>query len=191
MNQANVEKLVSKLRYNVKPRRRLSNADGPEGRLRKIQKTLTALLKYERLELNYNRADETRGYVERLISDAIRYGPNHKETMEMADFWITEKQLVHKLFKVLAPRYKDYTISFTKLHKAPYIYPDVVYKRAVLELRGNIYPSIEQYNPHEHNLLHNILLSAARKDFRMEKYEEIANSINSETCKEMSDNINK
>lgn len=66
MNQANVEKLVSKLRYNVKPRRKLKNADGPIGRIRKIQKTLTALLKYERLELNYNRADETRGYVERV-----------------------------------------------------------------------------------------------------------------------------
>ncbi|KAL2717123.1 hypothetical protein V1478_012823 [Vespula squamosa] len=135
MNQANVEKLVSKLRYNVKPRRKLRNVDGPLGRIRKIQKTLTALLKYERLELNYNRADETRGYVERLISEAIRYGPDHEETMQMADFWILEKQLVHKLFKVLAPRYKDYTVSFTKLHKAPYIYPDNFYARAVLELR--------------------------------------------------------
>lgn len=66
MNQANVEKLVSKLRYNVKPRRKLRNADGPLGRIRKIQKTLTALLKYERIELNYSRADETRGYVERV-----------------------------------------------------------------------------------------------------------------------------
>lgn len=191
MNQANVEKLVSKLRYNVKPRRRLSNKDGPEGRLRKIQKTLTALLKYERIELNYNRADETRGYAERLISDAIRYGPEHKETMKMADFWIAEKQLVHKLFKVLAPRYKDYTVSFTKLHKAPTIYPDNVYKRAVLELRGNIYPSIEQHNPHEYYLLHNILLSAARKEFRMEKYKEIADSITGQKCEESNDNINK
>ncbi|XP_035744240.1 39S ribosomal protein L17, mitochondrial-like [Vespa mandarinia] len=177
MNQANIEKLVSTLRYNVKPRRKLKNVDGPIGRIRKIQKTLTALLKYERLELNYNRADETRGYVERLISEAIRYGPDHKETMQVADFWILEKQLVHKLFKVLAPKYKDYTISFTKLHKAPYIYPDNIYKRAVLELRGNIYPSIEQSNPNEHNLLHNILLSAARKEFRMEKYKEIADNI--------------
>lgn len=67
MNQANVEKLVTKLRFNVKPEpRRLRNVDGPEGRLYKIQKTLTALIKYERLELFYNRADETRGYVEQV-----------------------------------------------------------------------------------------------------------------------------
>lgn len=191
MNQANVEKLVSKLRYNVKPKRRLSNKDGPEGRLRQIQKTLTALLKYERLELNYNRADETRGYVERLISDAIRYGPSHKETMEMANFWITEKQLIHKLFKVLAPKYKDYTVSFTKLHNAPYVYPNIVYKRAVLELRGNIYPSIEQHNPHEDNLLHNILLSAAKKDFRMEKYKEVADRISNGTDTKVDDSVNK
>jgi large subunit ribosomal protein L17 len=66
MNQANVEKLVSKLRYNVKPRRRFRNPDGSEGRLLKLRKTLTALIKYERLELNYPRADETRGYVDQV-----------------------------------------------------------------------------------------------------------------------------
>lgn len=63
---AKLEKLVSKLRYNIKPPRRLHNPEGPEGRIRKIQKTLTALIKYERLELNYGRADETRGYVDQV-----------------------------------------------------------------------------------------------------------------------------
>jgi large subunit ribosomal protein L17 len=72
MNQANVEKLVSKLKYHVKPRRKLRNLDGPEGRLRKIQKTVTALIKYERIELNYPRADESRGYAERVcVSSSI------------------------------------------------------------------------------------------------------------------------
>jgi len=66
MNQANVEKLVSKLKYNVKPRRKFRNPDGSEGRLRKMQKTVTALIKYERIELNYSRADEARGYVEQV-----------------------------------------------------------------------------------------------------------------------------
>ncbi|KYN16188.1 39S ribosomal protein L17, mitochondrial [Trachymyrmex cornetzi] len=174
MNQANVENLVNKLRYNVKPRRKFKNPDGPEGRLRKFQKTLTALIKYERLELNYSRADETRGY---LIFEAIRHGPTHKETMDLANFWIHEKQLVHKLFKVLVPRYQNYTTSFTKLHKAPNIYPTIYYDRAILELRGNIYPSVEQYNPYQQNLLHNILLAAAKKEFRMEKYKEIADNI--------------
>lgn len=58
--------------------------------------------------------------------------------MDMANFWISEKQLVHKLFKVLVPRYQDYTISFTKLHKAPNIYPGNPYERAILELRGTL-----------------------------------------------------
>ncbi|KOX75286.1 39S ribosomal protein L17, mitochondrial [Melipona quadrifasciata] len=179
MNQAKVEKLVSRLRYNVgsKPRK-LKNVDGSEGRLRKIKKTLTAVIKYERIELNYARADETRGYVERLISEALRHGPEHGETMELANFWIIEKQLVHKLFKVLVPRYQNYTTSFTKLHNAPSIYPGYAYKRAILELRGNIYPTVEQSNPHQHNLLHNILLDAARKEYRMEKYKEIAANMN-------------
>lgn len=67
MNQAKIDKLVSRLRYNVGPKpRKLKNVDGPEGRLRKIRKTLTAVIKYERIELNYARADETRGYVERV-----------------------------------------------------------------------------------------------------------------------------
>lgn len=67
MNQADVTKLMSKLRFAVKQNhRRLRNIDGPEGRLDKIRKTLTALVKYERIELNYNRADESRGYVERV-----------------------------------------------------------------------------------------------------------------------------
>ncbi|KOC63344.1 39S ribosomal protein L17, mitochondrial [Habropoda laboriosa] len=175
MGQANVEKLVSKLRYNVRPTpRKLKNPDGPEGRLRKIQKTLTAVINYERIELNYARADETRGYVERLISEALRYGPEHKETMELANFWILEKQLIHKLFKVLVPRYQNYTTSFTKIHNAPCIYPGFGYKRAVLELKGNVYPTVEQSNPHQYNLLHNMLLDAARKEYRMQKYKEIA-----------------
>ncbi|XP_031825422.1 mitochondrial ribosomal protein L17 [Nomia melanderi] len=178
MNQANVENLVSRLRYNVKPRRKFRNLQGPAGRIAKLQKTLTALIKYERLELNYPRADETRGYTERLISEALRHGPEHKETMELADFWILEKQLVHKLFKVLVPRYQNYTTAYTKLHKAPTIYPGEQYKRAVLELKGNIYPSVEQHNPYKSVLLHNILLDAARLEQEAQKFEEIANNVN-------------
>lgn len=67
MNQADVTKLVSRLRVPVSAHvRKLKNPDGPEGRLRKLRKTVTALIKYERIELNYNRADEARGYAERV-----------------------------------------------------------------------------------------------------------------------------
>jgi len=42
---------------------------------------------------------------------------------------------------------------------------------------GNIYPSVEQYNPYERNLLHNLLLDAAKREYRMEKYKEVADNI--------------
>jgi large subunit ribosomal protein L17 len=72
MNQADVTKLMSRLRIKYKPvKRRLKNIEGPEGRVKKIQKTLTALFKHERIELNFNRADETRGYVERVSTCRI------------------------------------------------------------------------------------------------------------------------
>lgn len=67
MNQAEVSKLVSKLRIAVPPKhRKLPNLKGPEGRLDKLRKTVTGLIKYERIELNYNRADEARQYAERV-----------------------------------------------------------------------------------------------------------------------------
>lgn len=67
MNQAEVTKLMSQLRVAVAPRHRtMKNRDGPEGRLLKLRKSVTALFKYERLEMHYNRADEARGYAERV-----------------------------------------------------------------------------------------------------------------------------
>nr|AAX62483.1 mitochondrial ribosomal protein L17 [Lysiphlebus testaceipes] len=178
MNQARVSHLVSELKINVRPKaRKLRNIDGPEGRIKKIQKTLTALLKYERLELYFNRGEEVRGYAERLISEAIRHGPQHKETMELADFYILEKQLVHKLFKVLVPRYQDYTTSFTKLWAIEREYPGWFHRKSVLELRGNPYPGLEQPNPYEKKLIHNILLDEARKEYRLQKYQELADNL--------------
>lgn len=67
MNQAEVTKLMSALKIAVAPKaRRLRNIDGPQGRLEKLRKTVTAIIKHERIELNFNRADEARGYVERV-----------------------------------------------------------------------------------------------------------------------------
>jgi len=67
MNQAEVSQLMSKLRIRVNPRHKnLKQPDGPQGRLNKLRKTVNALFKYERLELNYTLADETRGYAERV-----------------------------------------------------------------------------------------------------------------------------
>lgn len=56
--------------------------------------------------------------------------------MEMADFWLTEKQLIHKLFKVLVPRYQSYNSSFTRLILGPKTYPGHNAGLAILELKG-------------------------------------------------------
>lgn len=67
MNQAEVSKLVSQLKTKVNPRlRKFRSPKGPEGRLDKLRKTVTALIKHERIELNYPRADEARMYAERV-----------------------------------------------------------------------------------------------------------------------------
>lgn len=96
--------------------------------------------------------------------------------MEMADFWLLEKQLVHKLFKVLVPRYEHYNVSFTRMLKAPKPYPGKHYDRALLELRGNPYPSLLPDHQNK-NLIHNILLDEAKKAYRIEKYAQIAAKI--------------
>ncbi|XP_045480073.1 39S ribosomal protein L17, mitochondrial [Harmonia axyridis] len=179
MNQADVSKLVSRLKTKVNPRlRKFRNPNGPEGRLNKLKKTVTALFKYERIELNYPRADESRMYAERLISEAIRYGDCHKPTMEMADYWLIEKQLVHKLFKVLVPRFQDYNVSYTKLYRAPKPpIPGDQNPKAVLELRGHPYPSLLPDNSSNKNLIHNVLLEEAKRAYRAKKYAEIAAKI--------------
>lgn len=67
MNQADVSKLVSQLKVKVNPRlRRLRNPRGPEGRLDALRKTVTGLIKHERIELNFPRAEEARMYTERV-----------------------------------------------------------------------------------------------------------------------------
>lgn len=69
MNQADITKLVSRLRFKIQPeRRKFPTIFGPMGRLYKMRNTLTALVKYERIELYHPRADEARGYTERVCS---------------------------------------------------------------------------------------------------------------------------
>lgn len=156
--------LMSKLRIKIQPKyRRIAQPDGPEGRLRIMRETVNAVIKYERIELSYGRADEARGYVERvshrvivnlnivfliktsslkihvqfqLISDAIRHGDTDQRMIEMADYWLKEKQLIHKLFKVLVPRFIDFPTAYTNLYKAPLRYPEHYKGRSVLELKG-------------------------------------------------------
>lgn len=97
--------------------------------------------------------------------------------MEMADFWLEEKNLIHKLFKVLVPRYENYKVSYTRMYKAPRPYPGDYDKKAVLELRGNPYPPLVPDTYTNRNLIHNVLLDEAKKEYRAKKYAEIAEKI--------------
>lgn len=196
IHYAELSKLVSRLKipvhWHVKKLRR-GDVPGPEGRLLKLRASVTALFKYERIEMDYYPADEARGYAERLISEAVRNGPQCPETMEMADWWLEEKQLVHKLFKVLVPRYQNYPTSYTNFYRAPFWYfsdgfqpqlnedyPDreinetipafrtVSYPKGLLELKGNPYPPIFPSKVTNPRSIQNVLLSSA-KDFYKSK----------------------
>ncbi|KAF9794584.1 hypothetical protein SFRURICE_018647 [Spodoptera frugiperda] len=178
MNQADVSKLVSKLRVKVLPKHRnLPGPKGPEGRIDKLRKTVTGLIKFERIELNYNRADEARQYAERLISEAIRHGDCHKPTMDTADFWLLEKELVHKLFKVLVPRYETSNLSYTRMYNAPRLQYGRTIDKVVLELRGNPFPDLLNNKSNNKMLIQNVLLDAAKNDYRQTKIAEMAKNI--------------
>lgn len=92
----------------------------------------------------------------------------------MANYWILEKQYVHKLFKVLVPRFQNLDVSYTRMYKAPIDYPGYERPRAVIELRGHPFPPLVPDMAQNKNLIHNVLLAEARKEFRQKKYAEMA-----------------
>lgn len=109
-----------------------------------------------------------------MISEAIRHGDQHAPTMEMAKFWITEEQYIHKLFKVLVPRFQNCPLSYTRMYKAPKTYPEITYRdRAVLELRGNPFPALKPALNVNRNFIHNVLLDEAKKEYRKKKYAQL------------------
>eukprot|EP00095_Tigriopus_kingsejongensis_P007389 maker-scaffold112_size353035-snap-gene-0.8 protein:Tk07389 transcript:maker-scaffold112_size353035-snap-gene-0.8-mRNA-1 annotation:"39s ribosomal protein mitochondrial precursor" len=176
MNQAELQHLVSALRFKVLPLKLHKNILGPRGSLDKLRRHVTALIVNERIELPASHGDHTRLYTERLISDAVTFGDKHVHTMEMATWWLDQdRSAVHKLFKVLVPRFQDSRYSYTQMWNAPNdwaenpTYPhrsDGIIK--VLELRGHPFPKFEYSNSRPNrNHIHNVLLSEAKKDFNV------------------------
>lgn len=150
------------------------------GRLNAFTFNLTDLFRDERVVLGYNKATELRPYVERLIVEAMRHGDRHRPTMELANYWLREKNLVHKLFKVFVPRYQDYNTAFTALHVlgidysiAGLSHKDVLAGKgytsdrgqAILEMRGNELPPIIRPRVNNSGFLTNILLAGARERY--------------------------
>lgn len=173
--------MIREKRYNMK----YKPDNTPGGQLYGLSFSVTDLLRDERIVLGYNRATEIRGYVERLIVEAMRNGDRHRATMDLANFWIREKSLIHKLFKVFVPRYQDYTSAFTAIHVLgndysqaglPFsevtTYQNTWYKKGgetVLEMRGNCLPPIIRPKLNRSGLLTNILIDEARKNYQSER----------------------
>lgn len=82
-------------------------------------------------------------------------------------------------------------VSYTRMYKAPREFPGQAYKRAILELRGNPYPALLPDRSNNRNLIHNVLLDEAKKDFRREKYEEIAKKIQSDPVTSATETVEK
>ncbi|WAR05406.1 RM17-like protein [Mya arenaria] len=128
------------LRIQVKRRPRklkgvlIGSGSGPTERIKYLQYKVNRLIRDERIEGREDRIHEIRGYAEQLLNLAIQNGDSHKPTMIMATNWLKEKELVYKLFQVLAPRYENYTTAFTTVHRLPANYPSTGLYQAVTHI---------------------------------------------------------
>ncbi|XP_051575983.1 39S ribosomal protein L17, mitochondrial [Myxocyprinus asiaticus] len=114
---------------------------GPESRINMLRNILTGLVRHERIETTRARADEVRFYAEKLI-DYAKKGDTNEKSMKMADFWLTEKDLIPKLFKVLAPRFENQTSGYTRMARIPNRDNLDRSPMAVLEYKANPFPPL-------------------------------------------------
>nr|ACO15409.1 39S ribosomal protein L17, mitochondrial precursor [Caligus clemensi] len=177
MNQAEVGRMIRTLGVKLIAPKKLKNPLGLPGTLEKVRDSVTSLIVEERIHLRMGRAQLTRLYAERLISEAILNGNKHKETMRIASWWLqSDPSALHKLFEVLAPRYgeSEKVEAYTRIFKAPMRQPYDHNKRiigsygdgfAVLEMKGHPFPPLAYSNqmPNKKHI-HNVLLSEARKE---------------------------
>ncbi|XP_026780280.3 39S ribosomal protein L17, mitochondrial [Pangasianodon hypophthalmus] len=137
---------------------------GPESRINMLRNILTGLVRHERIETTRARADEVRFYAEKLI-DYAKKGDTNQKSMEMADFWLTEKDLIPKLFKVLAPRFENQSSGYTLMARIPNRENLDRAAMAVLEYKGNPFPPLFPVKrTNELNLVNQLL-----KGYREEK----------------------
>ncbi|KAL4657664.1 39S ribosomal protein L17, mitochondrial [Arapaima gigas] len=136
---------------------------GPLSRINMLRNLLTGLVRHERIETTRARADELRFYAEKLIDYAKR-GDGDEKAMKMAGFWMTEKDLVPKLFKVLAPRFKDYDKNYTRMARIPNRENLDRAAMAVLEYKGHPYPPLVTAKRDSEKTLLNQLLKGYRDE---------------------------
>ncbi|XP_068963949.1 large ribosomal subunit protein bL17m [Petaurus breviceps papuanus] len=136
---------------------------GPESRIHLLRNLLTGLVRHERIEAPWARVDEMRGYAERLI-DYGKLGDTNEKAMRMADFWLTEKDLIPKLFQTLAPRFSNQTGGYTRMFQIPNRENLDRAKMAVIEYKGNPLPPLVLPRRDNNRTLLNQLLVGLRQD---------------------------
>ncbi|KAJ8287705.1 hypothetical protein COCON_G00003640 [Conger conger] len=142
---------------------------GPKSRIDMLRNILTGLVRFERIETTRGRADEVQFYAEKLI-DYAKKGDTDEKAMKMATFWLTEKDLVPKLFKVLAPRYQDHQKAYTRMARIPNRTNLDRAEMAVLEYKGHPFPPL--FHPKRDNDL--TLLNQLLKGYREERARQTA-----------------
>ncbi|XP_031243622.1 39S ribosomal protein L17, mitochondrial [Mastomys coucha] len=136
---------------------------GPESRIHLLRNLLTGLVRHERIEATWARVDEMRGYAEKLI-DYGKLGDTNERAMRMADFWLTEKDLIPKLFKVLAPRFQGQNGNYTRMVQIPNRKEQDRAKMAVIEYKGNCLPPLPLPQRDSNLTLLNQLLLGLKQD---------------------------
>lgn len=136
---------------------------GPESRIHLLRNLLTGLVRHERIEATWARVDEMRGYAEKLI-DYGKLGDTNERAMRMADFWLTEKDLIPKLFKVLAPRFQGQNGNYTRMLRIPNRKEQDRAKMAVIEYKGNCLPPLPLPHRDSNLTLLNQLLLGLQQD---------------------------
>ncbi|KAI1725459.1 ribosomal protein l17 domain-containing protein [Ditylenchus destructor] len=132
------------------------NIDPANGRARieVLRRMVNQVIREERCEFKFNRAEECRQYVERLLQIGVYRGLDNEYTMDMMKWWLIEEDNLDKMFNILIPRYKDDKIKepWTAIYRLPKMRLKkstgngvrvFVNDIAVLELKGNPFPSIE------------------------------------------------
>ncbi|XP_047454508.1 39S ribosomal protein L17, mitochondrial [Mugil cephalus] len=142
---------------------------GPQSRINILRNILTGLVRHERIETTLGKADEVRFYAEKLI-DYAKKGDMDEKAMKMASFWLTEKDLVPKLFKVLAPRFETQKNGYTRMERIPNRQNLDRAKMAVLEYKGNPFPPLHPVRKENELTLINQLL----KGYREERAQQLA-----------------
>nr|AAG38872.1 brain Na++/Ca++ exchanger-associated protein [Rattus norvegicus] len=105
-----------------------------------------------------------RGYAEKLI-DYGKLGDTNERAMRIADFWLTEKDLIPKLFKVLAPRFpKGQNCNYTRMLQIPNRKEQDRAKMAVIEYKGNCLPPLPLPHRDSNLTLLNQLLLGLQQD---------------------------